>query len=80
MSVQTPGQKSCVCLIGNLLGASGTLKCLSRSVQTLPGLLMHNAISNHGALTLDTVFLYAITSMPKFFLEYDTNAKLKEGM
>ena len=41
MSVQTPGQKSCVCLIGDLLGASGALKRLSRSVQTLPGLLMH---------------------------------------
>ena len=41
MSVQTPGQKSCVCLIGDLLGASGALKRLSRSVQTLPSLLMH---------------------------------------
>ena len=40
MSVQTPGQKSCVCLIGDLLGASRALKCLSRSVQTLSGLLM----------------------------------------
>ena len=40
MSVQTPGQKLCVCLIGDLLEASGALKCLSRSVQTLPSLLM----------------------------------------